>query len=287
MESTGQNNKPLRLLEIRRIPALEDNYIFLLVDTHGKTAAVVDPAEPQNVLAQLQQNNLKLTHIFNTHHHADHVGANKALLNVYPELVISAGIHDKGRIPGASRWLSEGDCVEFAGHIANVFFVPGHTRGHIAYFFSTLSREAHGEGDNLGNGNLGGVNLVADLFIGDTLFGGGCGKLFEGTYSEMLSSLQKIRALPDSTRVWCAHEYTQKNLEVAVKLGEKNEALNLHISRVKAARAQMQPTVPLNLGTEKATNPFLRWDSPQLQAALGTHSDLETFTYVRDFRDKF
>ena len=268
MENIGPNNFSSPGLTVRRIPALEDNYIFLLIDAVSKTAAVVDPAEPQNVLAELKNNGLQLTHLFNTHHHGDHVGANKALLAAFPDLQIYAGEHDRGRIPGATHWLSDNSTVKFAGHSGNVLFVPGHTRGHICYFFSTTSPEG-------------------DLFIGDTLFGGGCGKLFEGTYAQMLSSLQKIRDLPDSTRVWCAHEYTQKNLEVAVQLGEKNQSLEHRLAEVKKVRANQLPTVPLNLGTEKATNPFLRWDNLQLQSALGTHGALETFTFVRDFRDRF
>lgn len=272
MESTGRSDAvgaaALPRVRIECLPIFEDNYTFLLVDEAGKRAASVDPGDARPVLALLERQGLRLSDILITHHHSDHVGGNLDLLKAFPEATVWAGAHDHGRIPGCTRWLSEGDTVTFAGHTGRVWYVPGHTRGHIAYHFETLSAQG-------------------DLFIGDTLFGGGCGKLFEGTHAQLLAALERVRALGDATRVWCAHEYTLKNLEVAQRLGEKNAQLDARVAAVRSARAAGRPTVPLTLGEEKATNPFLRWDAPGLRAAIDREGSLEALTYVREFRDRF
>lgn len=257
-------------MQVYRIPALSDNYIFVLHDPQTRQAAVVDPAEAQPVLQQLQALDAQLVAIFNTHHHSDHVGGNRALLQHFPHATIYGGTEDRGRIPGQQVFLQEGDRVTFADRQAEVFFVPGHTRAHIAYYFPPET-----------------PNETGELFCGDTLFAGGCGRLFEGTPTQMVSSLGKLRSLPDNTRVWCAHEYTLKNLEFALTIDEENSALRQRFHSVKDARSRSQATVPSLLGEEKQTNPFLRWDDSYLQTAMGSSDPIQTFSRLRGRKDQF
>jgi hydroxyacylglutathione hydrolase len=257
-------------MEIKRIPALSDNYIFLLYDLNQKVAAVVDPAEAEPVLHCLKKLNVELIAIFNTHHHFDHVGGNRQLIEHFPNLCVYGGAEDKGRIPGQQVFLQEGDTVEFADRLGRVFFVPGHTRAHIAYYFPPITEEETGE-----------------LFCGDTLFAGGCGRLFEGTPAQMVNSLSKLRTLPENTRIWCAHEYTLKNLQFALTVDKDNTDLQNRYAQVKKARTQGIATVPSLLGVEKLTNPFLRWDSASLQAATGKQEPARVFGRLRGMKDRF
>lgn len=256
-------------MKIHRIPVLSDNYIFLLIDAETGTAAVVDPAIAEPVLQLLQELRVELVAIFNTHHHGDHVGGNTQLLRHFPQAVVYGGAEDRGRIPGQQIFLQEGDRVSFANREAQVLFVPGHTKAHIAYYFPPSD-----------------PNETGELFCGDTLFAGGCGRLFEGTPAQMVDSLSKIRALPDSTRVWCAHEYTLGNLRFAVTV-EQNEVLQARLERVKTMRQRSESTIPSVLGEEKATNPFLRWDQPELQARVKSQSPIQTFGRLRGMKDVF
>ena len=255
-------------MKIERIPALSDNYIFLMWDEASKIAAVVDPAEAPPVLDKLQEIGAELVAIFNTHHHGDHVGGNKALIKEFPNLTVYGGEQDRGRIPAQQVFLQEGDKVRFADREGVVYFVPGHTRGHIAYYFPP---ETQGE--------------TGELFCGDTVFAGGCGRLFEGTPAQMVDSIGKLRQLPDNTRVWCAHEYTESNLRFAVTVEPDNAELQKRIEQVKRDRASNIPTVPSLLGIEKQTNPFLRWDSPQVQAVAGTTEPARVFGKIRGMKD--
>lgn len=257
-------------MHVQRLPALSDNYIFLLHDPTRSIAAVVDPAEAAPVLRCLDQLGASLVAIFNTHHHRDHVGGNSELLQHFPNAIVYGGANDRGRIPGQSVFLQDGDCVTFADRRAEVLFVPGHTRAHIAYYFPPVNPDQMG-----------------DLFCGDTLFSGGCGRLFEGTPAQMVQSLSKIRALPDTTHVWCAHEYTLKNLQFALTVDRANSDLQQRFSQVQAVRSRAESTVPSNLGVEKRTNPFLRWDTPELQQATQAENDIQTFARLRGKRDHF
>lgn len=160
--------------------------------------------------------------------------------------------------------------MEFAGRSATVLFVPGHTRGHIAYYFPPEQPAEPGE-----------------LFCGDTLFAGGCGRLFEGTPAQMVESLTKLRSLPDQTRVWCAHEYTLNNLKFAVTVEPENQALQRRFQEVQQQRQAQEATVPSLLGLEKATNPFLRWDQPAIQQAAGTREPARVFGKIRGKKDLF
>jgi hydroxyacylglutathione hydrolase len=257
-------------MEIKRLPVLSDNYIFLLHDPDNNTAAVVDPAVSAPVIQCLEELGAELVAIFNTHHHSDHVGANKELIEKFPNLCVYGGKEDRGRIPGQQVFLEEGDTVEFAGKIADVYFVPGHTRAHIAYYFSPNSSSETG-----------------DLFCGDTLFAGGCGRLFEGTPAQMVQSLTKLRNLPDNTRVWCAHEYTLSNLKFAVTVDRNNNDLKNRYNQVIKARENAQATVPSLLGEEKKTNPFLRWDQTALQSITEMNDPAKVFGKIRGMKDNF
>ncbi|MBW4582938.1 MAG: hydroxyacylglutathione hydrolase [Tildeniella nuda ZEHNDER 1965/U140] len=257
-------------MQVYRLSALSDNYIFLLHDREQNIAAVVDPAEASPVLRQLDDLGATLVAIFNTHHHADHVGGNSKLLQQFPGAVVYGGADDRGRIPGQTVFLQDGDHVSFSDRVADVLFVPGHTRAHIAYYFApTIGNEA------------------GDLFCGDTLFAGGCGRLFEGTPTQMVNSLGKLRALPDETRVWCAHEYTLKNLEFAFTVDRANVALAQRLADVKTARSRYEATIPSNLGVEKRTNPFLRWDDRGLRSTVKAENDIQTFARLRGMKDQF
>lgn len=257
-------------MQIKRIPVLSDNYIFVLWDPPTKIAAVVDPAIAQPVIAYLKEIDAQLIAIFNTHHHWDHVGGNQQLVEEFPDLCVYGGREDQGRIPQQQAYLETGDTVQFAGRIAQVFFVPGHTRGHIAYYFPPTTSEPIGE-----------------LFCGDTIFAGGCGRLFEGTPEQMLNSMAQLRKLPDQTRVWCAHEYTLNNLKFALSVDSKNQDLQARYQQVQQLRNQGLATVPSWLGEEKQTNPFLRWDFPALQASAKSSEPARVFARIRGMKDQF
>ncbi len=257
-------------MQVHRLPALSDNYIFLLHDPKQNIAAVVDPAEAKPVIQRLKELDAELVAIFNTHHHMDHVGGNRQLMQQFPNVCVHGGVEDRGRIPGQQVFLEECDRVEFADRFGQVLFVPGHTRGHIAYYFPPV---VPGE--------------IGELFCGDTLFAGGCGRLFEGTASQMVESLGKLRDLPNNTRVWCAHEYTLKNLQFALSVDAQNPDLQGRFAQVQEARDRKEATVPSQLGIEKHTNPFLRWDEPALQSAVQAKEPVKTFARLREMKDRF
>lgn len=257
-------------MQIHRLPARSDNYIFVLHDPNRGIAAVVDPADAPPVLDCLTALSAELVAIFNTHHHGDHVGGNADLLKRFPQATVYGGLQDRHRIPGQQVFLEEGDRVEFAGRTAQVFFVPGHTKAHIAYYFPPASADEPGE-----------------LFCGDTLFAGGCGRLFEGTPAQMVESLGKLRSLPDATRVWCAHEYTLNNLRFALTIEPENAALQGRYQETKMLRDRAEATIPSLLGLEKATNPFLRWDKGTVQATVGISDSVRAFARLRGMKDQF
>jgi hydroxyacylglutathione hydrolase len=254
-------------MQIYRISALSSNYVFLLHDASQHIAAIVDPGDALPVLKKVDELGAEVVAIFNTHHHWDHVDGNLQVLQRFPNAVVYASRQDRGRIPGQQVELEAGDRVEFGDREAEVLFLPGHTHGHIAYYFSPI---ADGSGE---------------LFCGDVLFSAGCGRLKEGTPAQMMESLRQIRALPENTRVWCAHEYTLSNLEFAMTIDRENSELQARLSQVKATRNQ--PTIPTYLGLEKRTNPFLRWDAPEIQKAMSQTGEVETFAALRQKKDHF
>jgi hydroxyacylglutathione hydrolase len=257
-------------MQVYRLPVLSDNYIFLLHDRDRNIAAVVDPARSQPVLEQLQALGAELTAIFNTHHHNDHIGGNQELIEHFPQITVYAGAVDRGRIPGQQVFLNAGDRVSFANRTAEILFLPGHTKAHIAYYFPPNNPGETGE-----------------LFCGDTLFGGGCGRLKEGTPAQMVASLGQLRNLPDNTRVWCAHEYTLTNLEFALSVDGDNLDLQHRFEEVKAARSRSEATIPSSIAIEKSTNPFLRWDFPSIQSATNSRDPVQTFARLRGMKESF
>lgn len=256
---------------VTRIPARKDNYIFLLHREGAAEAWVVDPADAAPVCAELETQGLVLAGILNTHHHGDHVGGNEALLARFPKAQVICHGADAQRIPGnPKQQVQEGDGFELLGAHVQVLSLPGHTRAHIAYVIAD-------------EGTPGSLHV----FLGDVLFGGGCGYLFEGTHEQMLDSLRKVRALPSDTLVWTAHEYTAENYGVDVLLEPENRALRNYFEEIMARRRRGEATVPLRLGDERRVNPFLRWDDPLLRKNLGSTSDLDTFRATREFRNRF
>ncbi len=253
-------------LEIIQFPCLSDNYGFVIHDSESGATGTIDTPDAQAINRALQANGWSLTHILNTHHHFDHVGGNLELKEKW-DCVIVGPAADVARIPGIDIAVGDGDQYEFGGLTAGVFDVPGHTRGHIAYYFA----DEH----------------VA--FVGDTLFALGCGRLFEGTPSQMWTSLQKLLALPDQTRVYCAHEYTQANARFALTVDPENQELRRRALEIDDRRAQGLPTVPTRIGLERRTNPFLRPASASLRRTLGMcdASDTEVFAEVRARKDRF
>lgn len=253
-------------LEIVRIPCLADNYVWLLRETAQGAVAVVDPADPRPVHAALAARGWRLTHVLNTHHHADHVGGNLDLKAAYGCRIVGPRA-DQARIPGIDVALGDGDHVELGGERAEVLDVPGHTRGHVAFWFAAARA----------------------LFCGDTLFALGCGRMFEGTAPQMWASLARLRALPDDTDVYCAHEYTQSNARFARHVDPHNAALAARSAAIDALRARGEATVPAPLGLEKRTNPFLRADDPVLAAAHGldARDPAAVFAHLRRAKDQF
>lgn len=232
-------------LEIHLIPCLSDNYAYLLRDPESDAVGVVDPSEAAPVNAALERHGLKLTHILNTHHHFDHTGGNLDLKAKWKAQIVGPAA-DRDRIPGIDVALKEGETFTFGTRTARIFDIPAHTKGHIAFWF---------EADKA-------------VFTGDTLFACGCGRLFEGTPAQMWSSLSKLAALPDDTRVYCGHEYTQSNIRFALTVDPANEDLKARARDVDALRAKGAPTIPSTIGLEKRTNPFMRARDPALQAVL-------------------
>jgi len=252
-------------LDVTPIPAFDDNYIWLLSTPNGD-AAVVDPGDAQPVNTYLKSHGLTLKQILITHHHYDHTGGIEALTADWQCEVIAP---ENPSIAAVSKRVTEGDEVTVLGQLFDVLEVPGHTLDHIAYYRDDI------------------------IFCGDTLFAGGCGRVFEGTHPQMRQSLAKLRALPTNTRVFCAHEYTLSNLRFALAADPNNAELKARFDRCESLRAANQPTVPSTLAEEQATNPFLRWDAQSLindlsaqQTLIGEDGD-GVFQTLREWKDRF
>ncbi|WP_150293110.1 hydroxyacylglutathione hydrolase [Sphingobium estronivorans] len=223
------------MLEVVRIPVLNDNYVWLLHDGASGETVAVDPAVADPVLEAAAARGWTISQIWNTHWHGDHVGGNAAI-KAATGCAITGPAAEAEKIGTLDRTVAEGDRVRIGDHAAVVLEVPAHTAGHIAY------------------------HLAQDriLFVGDTLFAMGCGRLFEGTPAQMFANMQRLAALPDDTAVYCAHEYTQSNGRFALTVEPDNAALRSRMAQVDAARARGEPTVPTSIGLERATNIFMR-----------------------------
>lgn len=222
-------------VEIARIPVLDDNYVWLMHDAASGETVVIDPAVAGPVLEAAAERGWTITQIWNTHWHPDHVGGN-AEIKVATGCTITGPAAEAGKIGTLDRTVGEGDRVHIGAHEAVVMEVPAHTSGHIAYHMPSQ----------------------ALVFVGDTLFAMGCGRLFEGTAEQMFANMGRLSALPDATTVYCAHEYTLSNARWAVTAEPENDALSARHAEVVRLREQGVPTVPTSIGVEKATNPFMR-----------------------------
>lgn len=253
-------------LHIELVPLLKDNYAYLLHDRATGATAVVDPSEAKPVLAVARARGWRITHVLATHHHWDHTGGNLEIKQATDCMVIGPG-YDYDRIPGIDAGIEEGDRLALGSAVADVLFIPGHTRGHIAYWFAEEKA----------------------VLCGDTLFSLGCGRIFEGTPEQMWASLSKLRALPPETRIYCGHEYTQANARFAMTIEPLNPALLMRQRRVDEARAAGRATIPSTMGDERAANPFLRADEPTVAAAVGLAGadPVAVFAEVRRRKDNF
>jgi hydroxyacylglutathione hydrolase len=253
-------------LQIDLVPCLQDNYAYLIHDPDTGAAGIVDPSEAEPAFRALDERGLKLTHILNTHHHWDHTGGNLALKEATGAQIVGPRA-DAERIPGIDVALGEGDTWTFGSEDARIFDIPGHTKGHIAFWFAESGA----------------------VFTGDTLFAMGCGRLFEGTPAQMWSSLQKLMALPPETRVYCGHEYTQANARFAVAMEPDNSALAERSRAVDRLRADGKPTIPSTIALERATNPFLRPNSASLAQTVGMAGadPVTVFAETRRRKDSF
>lgn len=242
----------MRALDIVAVPAFADNYLWLIHDEDSGETAVVDPGDPAPVLAEAERRGWRITKILNTHWHPDHTGGNLAIKQATgAEIWGPAG--ENGRVPGLDHPLAEGDRISIGGHSAEVWEVPGHTLGHIAYIFAD---------DEI-------------AFVGDTLFAMGCGRLFEGSPEQMHRSLGRLAELPEATQLYCAHEYTLANARFAAHAFPENKEIAERLRHVEQERSEARPTVPTTVALERTTNPFL------------LAGDVEEFAELRREKDSF
>lgn len=239
------------MLQVVRIPVLSDNYVWLLHDDASGETVAIDPAVAEPVLDAARERDWTIGQIWNTHWHGDHVGGNAAI-KAATGCLITGPAAEAERIGTLDRMVGEGDVVRIGDHAATVMEVPAHTAGHIAY------------------------HLAEDhfIFVGDTLFAMGCGRLFEGTAAQMFANMQRLSALPEDTMVYCAHEYTQGNGRFALQVDADNAALAARMRDVDAARARGEATVPTTIGLERATNPFMRAGDVQELARIRAAKDI-------------
>jgi hydroxyacylglutathione hydrolase len=252
------------MLQIKSIPAFNDNYIWL-IENSDQRCAVVDPGDARPVLAYLKEHQLTLEAILITHHHNDHIGGLSELLRHYPKIAVVGPA--KEAIPSLSLGVSDGDNIELFGSHFEVLSIEGHTSGHIGYY-----------------GN-------STLFCGDVLFSAGCGRVFEGTMEQMYQSLSRLALLPEETLVYCAHEYTAGNVSFALAVEPENSELHKYRDEVNRLTAHQQPTLPTSIGREKLINPFLRTHSQDVIKSVSNrtknHDPVSIFTALRQWKDEF
>jgi hydroxyacylglutathione hydrolase len=254
------------MLIIDTIPCLQDNYSFIIHEIETNTVAVVDPSEFEPVNNFIQKKLKKIDYILNTHHHFDHTGGNLDLQKKYKAKVIGSK-KDEKRIPGIDIKLSNGENFKFGSIDFKIFLIPGHTSGHICFYSKDEKI----------------------LFTGDTLFSLGCGKVFEGTHLEMLTSLNLIKKFPLDTLIYCGHEYTKKNLDFCMKFEKNNSKLEEKKKWIASKLSKKEPTIPITIEEEIKTNIFLRCDIFAIKKSLGMEnsSEVEIFKKLRDLKDSF
>ncbi len=252
-------------MKVEVIKCLNDNYSYLIYEKETNTVSIVDPSEFNSCDEIIKRYN-KLDFILNTHHHADHVDGNLKLKEKYNSKVLGFDL-DKDRIPGIDILLKENQKQKIGNLEFKVIFVPGHTRGHIAFYF---------EGEKI-------------VFTGDTLFSLGCGRVFEGTHKEMLNSLIKLKKLPPETKVYCGHEYTRTNLDFCLEYDSKNVALKDKSLKLNSILKKNLPSIPTTINDEIKMNIFLRFDNASVKEGLNLKdsSDQEVFSKLRDLKDTF
>ena len=254
-----------------RIPALKDNYIWMLENPSTGALAIVDPGEADAVMAALKAHHLTPTEIINTHHHFDHTDGNAALREAF-DIPLMAPASEQARIADITTPVRHGDQVTIAGYAAHVIETPGHTTGHVAFHLP----------------DIGGDHGIA--FVGDTLFSMGSGRVFEGTMAEMWNSLAALRDLPDNTLICAGHEYSVANAEYVASLKWSRQDADDRMAEIKSLRAQDEPTLPVMLGVEKKANPFLNCDQTDLMQALDMpegSDPAEVFAALRTGKDQF
>lgn len=251
-------------IEIRQFMCRSDNFGVLVHHAASGTTVSIDAPEEAPILAALEAEGWQLTHILTTHHHGDHVEANLALKNRFGCEIIGP-VKEEAKIPGIDRTATGGDRLELGGIAVEVIDTPGHTLGEVSYHLPDAQA----------------------LFAADALFSLGCGRLFEGDAAMMWTSLQRLRALPDDTMLYCGHEYTTTNARFAVDVDPTNTALRNRVDAVERLRIAGKPTLPVSLGQEKHTNPFLRADNPDLMAELGTSDPVAAFALLREKRNGY
>ena len=253
-------------MNIKIITCLNDNYSYLIHDESSDIVAIIDPSEFEPCYKVIDKNYKKLDFILNTHHHYDHVGGNEDLKKKYKSEILGFE-KDKNRIPGIDEFLKDNQEFSIGNLDFSTIFVPGHTKGHIAFYFQKEKV----------------------VFTGDTLFSLGCGRIFEGTYEQMFKSLNKLKNLPADTRVYCGHEYTFRNLEFCLKFNPNNKFLKKKKNMIEFNLKNKKPTVPSTIGDEIETNIFFRYDDPDVKKAINLEksTDLEAFKKLRDLKDSF
>lgn len=251
------------MLEVHQFPCLSDNYGYLLHDSAGGETAAIDTPDAGEYLDQAKAKGWTITHIWNTHWHPDHAGGNAEIVEATGATIIAPD--EVKQISKIDRVVAHGDSVTLGAHTAQVIDVSGHTNGHIAF---------HLQGSGI-------------AFVGDSVFALGCGRMFEGEPKQFWDSLGRIKALPEDTVLYCAHEYTQANAAFALHADPENEALQTYAAEIDDKRSRGEWTVPTVLGRELATNPFLRADDPSLQARWGGDAPHETFAAIRAGKDNF
>ena len=253
-------------MKIEIIPCLNDNYSYLIHDEISNTVAIVDPSEFMPCDTIISKNYQKLDFILNTHHHYDHVGGNEELKKKYNSKVLGFE-NDKNRIPQIDTVLKDNQESKIGTLNFTTIFIPGHTRGHVAFYFKK----------------------ERVVFSGDTLFSLGCGRVFEGTYKQMFQSLNKLKNLPGETKVYCGHEYTFKNLEFCLKFNPNNDFLKKKKDDIKLSLKNKKPTIPSTIADEIKANIFFRVNDPDVKKAINLENspDIEIFTKLRDLKDNF